>query len=337
MADPHSRFDAATERARGYVTSGHLTCAVMAVAGREGTPRMQCFGQDGKAAPELAGRIYALASISKAITGVAIARLVDQGKLSYSDLITEHLPDFGVDERRRTMTIGQILTHSTGLPARFAPDFLKHGLTTDASYRLLCEDELLYSPGTNMQYSSYTYQLLNEIVARLLGQSMTEFLSETVLSPCGMTDTGFAPSSWDRAMPTIDHPVPMGKKMDAYTAMEMSGSGLWSTAQDLVAMAQAYLEPGRLFSRATFELVTAAQPSLPRWKTDQFSKRTWGWVKEDRPEFTRQPENGFYHGGATGTLLWIDPATDLIFVFLTDRWGSGNEHAFETLDRLYGA
>jgi len=336
LADPHPRFELAAEHARGYVTSGHISCAVIAVAGRQGRAQLQCFGENGTAAPELADDIYALASISKAITGVGIARLVDQGTLSYNDLLAKHLPDFGIDKHRRSMTIGQIFTHSTGLPARFAPDFLKHGLTPNTSYKLLCEDELLYPPGTNMQYSSYTYQLLNEIVARLLGQSMSEFLEETVFGPCGMADTGFAPSPWNRAKLTVDHPVPMGAKMDAYVTMEMAGSGLWSTVHDLVAMAQAFIEPGRLVSRETFELVTAPQPSLPRWKTNEFSKRTWGWVKEDRPEFTQQPETGFYHGGATGTLLWIDPAADLIFVFLTDRWGSGNEHAFETLDRLYG-
>ena len=62
---------------------------------------------------------------------------------------------------------------------------------------------------------------------------------------------------------------------------------------------------------------------------------TVGWVKAGQGAFPEQPEVGFYHGGATGTLLWLDPARRLVFVFLSNRWGSGNEHAFDVLQRLY--
>ena len=123
--------------------------------------------------------------------------------------------------------------------------------------------------------------------------------------------------------------------MEAYCRLEMTGSGLWSTAADLVQLGQALLSPGKLMSPETFQRVTAPQPGATRWGEESFSCRTWGWVKERQKAFPRQPWTGFYHGGATGTMLWIDPDRDLVFVFLSNKWGAGNDDAFAALDVLY--
>jgi CubicO group peptidase (beta-lactamase class C family) len=197
------------------------------------------------------------------------------------------------------------------------------------------KDAPAYEPGAYFQYASLTYLLLNAVVLRLLGKRMSEFLSEYVFGPCGMADTGFHPVDPARAMPLMGHPADTPEKLRRYGDLELSGSGLWSTVEDLVRMGQALLTPGRLLSRDAFERHTRSQPSLPSVAGDRSSRRTWGWNREPQAALPRQPDTGFYHGGATGTLLWLDPARDLIFVFLSTRWGSGNEHAFGTLSVLY--
>ena len=329
-----SRFLDAFEHARSYIDSGHLSCAVLGVASAEDVCSVWAADSEGDK-PEMAGNSFAIASISKAVTGTAIARLFEEGLLEYDQPIASILPEFGLTPERRRITVRHILTHSTGLPARFAGACVEEGFQSDAVWRLLCADPLSPAPGTAMRYSSYTYQLLNRLAESVTGASFGEILAKRVFEPCGMRRTGFRPvKPWT---PTIDHPVQEGADMEAYCEMEMSGSGLWTTVGDLLHLGQAYLNPGRLLSAETIELVTRAQEPLPVLGAEgRWSRRTLGWNREPQASFPDLPETGFYHGGATGTLLWIDPGADLVMVFLANHWGSGNDHAFEILRRLYG-
>lgn len=329
------QIDSAFDKARQYVLSGHLPCALVAVADRQGVVAQVAYDTDGEEAPKLFDGVYALASISKAITGIGAAVLYDEGKLRYDVPICSYLPEFGVDDARRSMTLTHVFTHSTGLPSRFAAEFADIDDPAARLFQLLCEDPLQFPPGTMMSYSTYTYQLVNAVVERIIGVRFSRFLQDRVFDPCGMKDTGFCPDP-ARAMPVVDHPIPAGPAMKTFCDLEISGGGMWSTAADLVRLGQAWLTPGKLVSAATFQTVTAAQPGLPMVGNESvLSCRTLGFVKEKQGMFPRQPAAGFYHGGATGTLWWLDPERGLIYVFLTTRWGSGNEHAFDVLNCLY--
>jgi CubicO group peptidase (beta-lactamase class C family) len=64
-------------------------------------------------------------------------------------------------------------------------------------------------------------------------------------------------------------------------------------------------------------------------------RRTLSFNKELRAAFRNQPESGFFHGGATGTLWYMDPERDLVFGFMTNKWNAGNDQAFDVLGCLY--
>ena len=328
-------FDEVAACARESVTQGPLPCALVAVATSKEWLGIRAYDEEGRESPALHDQRFALASISKAIAGVGIACLVDRHVLDYAAPVAEYLSEFGTNEWRRRITVGDIFTHTTGFPNKAVQLIRQTGLSSADCRHLLLTDELLFQPGTRMLYNTYTYQLLNWIVERLLSKTMTEFLLEYVYEPCGMTDTSFRPLPADRTVPTVDHPVTDPEGMESYCRLEMSGSGLWSTAADLVQLGQALLTPGKLMRPETFRRVTAAQPGTPRWDDEVPSCRTWAWVKEEQTAFPRQPDTGFYHGGATGTLIWIDPDKDLVFVFLSNKWGAGNDDAFAALNTLY--
>ena len=330
-----SRFEKAAAHARTYVESGDIPCALLAVADRENTLAIRSFNGNAEEDPSLQNRIFALASITKAIVGVGVARLVDEGKLSYNDRIVKHIPEFGTTEWRKRITVGHIFTHTTGLQTPSLEAFLDTDLSGKDGINRIFDGDPLFEPGTQMQYTTLSYQVINEIVLRRLGMTMSDFLQAYVFSPCGMADTAFRPTEPGRIMPATDHPMDTLEKLEKFSQLEISGAGLWSTAADLIALAQAVLRPGRLMSPATFHLFTDAQPGLPMRNGGGRSCRTWGWNREPRETFPLQPESGFYHGGATGTVLWLDPEKDLIFVFLTNRWGSGNDPAFAVLNCLY--
>ncbi|HOM82899.1 MAG: beta-lactamase family protein [Armatimonadetes bacterium] len=330
-------FEEAASRARSYVTTGHLPCALLAVANRKRILFQRAFGAGGEEEPLLWECAFPLASITKSIVAVAIARLVERGTLDYTDPVARHLPEFVTAPWRERITLGDIFTHSTGLACISFTDFVERGESGEEGYNSLFAPDPVYEPGTRYQYATLTYQLLNAVIRRRLGVSMSRFLQENLYSACGMTHTAFNPVEPARAMPAVDHPADTPERLRRFGDLEPSGAGLWSTAPDLIRLAQALLTPGKLLTPEVYRRHTELRPSLPAVGGDGVSRRTWGWNREIRPEFTRQPESGFFHGGATGTLLWIDPDADLIFVFLTNRWGSGNEHCFITLDALYGA
>jgi len=329
------RVEATLAKAREHVRSGHLPMVAVAAVDDSGLLCRTAYGADGNEDAALCDGVYALASISKAITGVLSAVLVEQGVLDYDALIADLIPEFGTDAARRTIRLSHIFNHSTGLPSHFADSCTQVGYDSQAMLEVLCSEPLADAPGTCSRYTTHTYQLLNEMIRRRLGLTMQETLDQYVCGPAGLRHTTYTPDP-ALAMPTVDHPVPEGAPRAGLERMQMSGGGLWSTLDDLLALGRAWLTPGQLVSAETAAWATALLPPLPLAGDDAVtSRRTLGFNRERRAEFPGQPESGYFHGGATGTLWFLDPERSLVFVLLTTRWGSGNEHAFDVLNCLY--
>lgn len=326
------QLDNAFACAKSYVDSGNLAMVAVAVSDADGAARV-AYDADGEQ-PSLCEGQFALASISKAITGVVTAVLYEQGVLDYEAFITEYIPEFGTSAARRSIKLGQIFNHSTGMPSRYVDGCLAANHGPGGMLELLCNEPLVDEPGTKSRYSTHTFQLIGEAIYRRTGLSLEQALQQYVCGPCGMTATSFYPSL-ELAMPVIDHPVPEGPTYEAVQRMELAGGGLWSTLDDLTKLGRGWLTPGKLVSAETFAKATTIWNPVPVVDNESvLCRRTPGW---DRSLgcFANQPESGFYHGGATGTLLYLDPARELVYVFLTNRWGAGNEQAFATLGCLY--
>lgn len=327
-----ANVDATLAHAREYVVSGNLPMVALAVSEGDGLLcRTACDGNAQEDA-SLCDRQFALASISKAITGVLTAILVEEGVLDYEQPIVDIIPEFGTNDARKTIRFSQIFGHSTGLPSRFVDGAAADGYDPQKLLQRMYEEELLDEPGTRCRYSTHTYQLINEAIRRKLGLTMEQALQQYVCGPCGLTLTSFYPDA-ARAMDVVDHPVPDGPQYELVQRLEMSGGGLWSSLDDLQALGRAWLTD-RLVPARTRERATALLPGLPYVDNETvLSRRTPGFCRDQA--FANQPEGAYYHGGATGTLWYMDPERDLVFVFLTNRWDASNEQAFATLNMLY--
>lgn len=133
---------------------------------------------------------FPIASVTKQFTAAAILRLQEQGKLSVTDPLAKYFPDF---PRGKPITLHQLLTHTSGIHNYTQrPDF------EIAAASLMDMDELLegirkepldFEPGTRFSYSNSGYLLLGEIVAKVSGKSLAEFLKTEFLDPLGMKDT----------------------------------------------------------------------------------------------------------------------------------------------------
>lgn len=148
---------------------------------------------------------FRIASISKPITAVAILKLVEQGKLSLDDRVFEHLKyeplladGAKFDERQRTITIRQLLTHRGGwdrdksFDAMFQSVRFADALGTpppagpDEVIRCMLGLPLDFAPGERYAYSNYGYCLLGRVIEKLTGKSYEDYVRQELLEPAGI-------------------------------------------------------------------------------------------------------------------------------------------------------
>ena len=150
-------------------------------------------GDAARREPLTSASVYNLGSITKQFTAAAILTLEMQGKLSVGDPASKYLS--GVPADKAGITLHHLLTHSAGLESDFAPsDYDPVG--RDEYVRRALQSKLLFAPGTGYEYSNAGYSLLAAIVEIVSGQPYEVYLTERVLKPAGMRETGYKLPKW---------------------------------------------------------------------------------------------------------------------------------------------
>ena len=145
-------------------------------------------------APITPASIFHVASVSKQFTGMAIALLARDGKLSLDDDVRKYiaeLPDYG-----HRITIRHLLNHTSGLRDQWDLLFMARGrfeenrITESDVLEIVARQKALnFVPGTEYLYSNTGYTLSAIIVKRVSGKSLREFAEERIFKPLGMTNT----------------------------------------------------------------------------------------------------------------------------------------------------
>jgi len=125
-------------------------------------------------------------STTKGIAAIAVALLVDRGKLSYEDLVAQHWPEFAANGKG-AITVAQLLSHQGGLPG-----FTDETTTVEDFYdwervtSRLARQAPMWAPGTKNSYHAMTYGFLaGELVRRLSGVSPGAFVAREIAGPLG--------------------------------------------------------------------------------------------------------------------------------------------------------
>jgi len=270
--------------------------------------------------------IFDAASLTKVVAcAPAVMLLVERGRLSLDDPVSRHLPEF-TGGGKEAVTIRHLLTHTSGLRPDISlqPDWSGY----DAALKLCFAESLTATPGTRFIYSDTGPILLGEVVRRVTGRRLDEFLAAELYRPLKMTDTGFHPPSdkLHRVAPTaVENGAPVRGTVHDPRARRMGGvaghAGLFTTAADLARFARMLLNDGeldgvRVFRPETVQLMTRVQtsPGLPR--------RGLGWDIDSPyagPRGDIFPIGSYGHTGWTGTSLWIDPFSRTFVIFLSNR------------------
>ena len=141
-------------------------------------------------APEM---VFRLGSITKQFTAVAVLMLVDQGSVSLDDDITTFLPDYPT--HGHTITIKQLLTHTSGIPSYTdlpeLPSLWRNDLTLDELIALFKDQPLDFAPGAQWAYSNSGYVLLGAVIEKVSGMGYGEFVQQRIFTPLGMTHSSY--------------------------------------------------------------------------------------------------------------------------------------------------
>src|SRR5262249_10815599 len=129
---------------------------------------------------------FRLGSMNKMFTSVAIAQLVQQGKMSYNDTVAKLLPDYPDKDIAAKIAVHQLLTHTSGLGDFFGPEFREkkdtlHGLND--YLKLFAGKPLKFEPGKGWAYSNAGMIVAGLIVERVSGQNYYDYVREHIFKP----------------------------------------------------------------------------------------------------------------------------------------------------------
>ncbi len=277
--------------------------------------------------PMTADTIFDAASLTKVIaTTPCVMKLFEQGKIRLDDPVTKYLPEF--QGGKSAITVRLLMTHFSGLRPDLDLTPRWSGYETGIQRALL--EKPIAPPGARFMYSDINFILTGEIVRRLSGMTLAEFVQQQIYRPLGMSDTEFLPSPAlrSRIAPTeIDEDTgqPFRGIVHDPTSRYMGGvaghAGVFTTADDLAKYAEMMLGMGerrgvRIFDSATVEKFT--EPGSP---ADQPIMRGLGWdidspFSSNRGEL--YPIGSYGHTGFTGTSIWLDRTTDSYVILLTN-------------------
>jgi len=139
-----------------------------------------------------ANTLFPIASNTKAFTAAAMARLVDDGKLTWDTKVVDILPYFSLYDPYVTahFTIIDLLSHRSGL-ATFSGDLIWYGTiySREQVVRKLPYLKPKYEFRTHFGYSNIMYIAAGEIVLKLTGKPWEQYIQEEFLNPLGMKQT----------------------------------------------------------------------------------------------------------------------------------------------------
>ncbi|HEY3082326.1 MAG TPA: serine hydrolase domain-containing protein [Chloroflexota bacterium] len=335
-------LDAAFAAVDEGVRSGELPSGVLAVARGDRTARLEAFG------PVKTDSVFLLASISKPIFATAVMRLVERGRMRLNDPVAKVIPEFAC-QGKEDVRLWHLLTHTSGLDELSGLSLWgqadRAGLIAAA-----IQAPLRFRPGSQYGYCNASFFVMGELIRRLTGRDDVTYLREGVLERLGMRDTSYQPPASPRVAPVHGSPWPRDPHFEYFSSLSWGAAGLWSTADDLVRFGQAFLGGGaldgqRVLAPATVRAMTTLQTGDmvetralgdgPAYYGLGFGKT--GPDNAGGPSTELRTAEGFGHGGATGTALWVEPELDLVVVFLTNRWGLDAPHASRAVNAAIAA
>ncbi len=224
---------------------------------------------------------FNLASMTKMFTSIAIAQLVEQKQIKFSDKIVKILPSLPKNIYGK-ITVHQLLTHTAGTGDIFRnPKFwdIKDTAKSISTYvNIGIDDPLWIKAGSKFEYSNYGYILLGAVIEKISGMSYYDYVKKNIFEVAKMLNT----DSYETDKPntnmaigyTVPPQMPAQKSSHASEKTERepntkfievkgtSAGGGYSTANDLYLFSSALFD-GKLLSQESLEMITKGKVIVP--------------------------------------------------------------------------
>jgi CubicO group peptidase (beta-lactamase class C family) len=282
------------------IDKGTIPGVTMMVARRGQIGWFEALGRQNPAAaaPMALNSIFRIFSMTKPIVSVGIMTLLEEGYLLLNDPVAKYIPEFssqtvGVENNgkldlvplTRPITVQDLLRHTSGITYDHTGNSLVQQLYQQSRLRsrkisnaehaaMVASLPLMCQPGAEWNYSRST-DILGRIIEVVSGKTLSTFLTERILAPLQMAETGFhtGPENTNRlAEPFVADPW-NGEKVQLFNmleqpVMESGGGGLVSTSMDYARFCQMLLNGGtldgnRIIGHKTLQLM-ASRPSRPQ-------------------------------------------------------------------------
>ncbi len=282
--------------------------------------------------------LFAINSMTKAFTGVALMQLVEQGKLKLSDPLGKHLPQMPL--KWHPVTIAQLASHQSGLPDVMDEwaNLINHK-GWHASWQQTLTAELETTPGRQFRYNQTNYVLLGMLIDKYAEMPFIEFIDQQQLDKVNMPRTkaaGFGHYS------TVINNMAVGysninsdslfKVCETFAPPSRTAAGMSTTAKELANWVIA-LKGGKLLNQQSLEALFSPIP-LNNGKTDGFggplNGYAIGWPMVVNPE---QPIALAIGGGRVAMAVYQNQ--DLSIIILTNLQGAFPERLLGDLAKHY--
>jgi CubicO group peptidase (beta-lactamase class C family) len=337
---------------------------------REGEPIVDLWGGSASGAePWTRDTIVCAWSTAKPIVALATALLVERGQLSLDQTLTSLWPEFG-QNGKASATVRMVLTHTVGLP--WFPNHVEVvSLDDPASFQRLAailsaleRAPAVWVPGSRFGYHSWTYGwLLGEVVRRVAGRQVSQFIREELCAPLGISDVwmGVPPEEHgrvarlaadealddDKTASDMASDTPLGRTFlmgprrrlgqvvretindPAFLVAEAPASGIVTNARSLARLFAALAGGGALRgTRIVGSDVLGTFTRETHAGPDSIWPMSWriglGIGRSIVGGYTYGPSRGaFGHGGLGGSIVFADPDHDLSFAYVTNRVADG--------------
>ncbi|MFC6010684.1 serine hydrolase [Nocardia lasii] len=282
-------------------------------------------------------------STAKGVAATVMSLLVEQGAFALKDPVADYIPEFA-SHRKGVITIGDVLSHSAGVPFITAPHSGTAAvLDEDLALRTLIDLKPTWPPGRFRVYHALTSGLIQRLlVQRATGKRMREHLADQVLTPLGFrwTNFGVDPADVDKVVPSVKTGPPqpklarflagkaLGGRMDnaskateaAFLAAELPSGNLVTTAYELSRFYEILARGGELDGVRVIEPDTLRAAITPADRIPGLAgrvSRAGFELGARRSKFGRDTGAHFGRSGLTTQYGWADPDRGLSGAILT--------------------
>lgn len=326
---------------RAHIEEGRYPGAQIALARHGKLALYRTYGDartEGTRQPATNETLFLLFSQTKVLTSAAVWTLVEEGKVSFMDKVTDYLPEFGA-RGKADITLHQVMTHQGGFPSG---DVSRSSWTDHARMRAeVCDFSLDWTPGTRMQYHPRAAHLVQAMVIEAVtGQDYRDAIRERVLAPLGLAEDIFVgvPTQAQNRCADTYAPEPRDNSAEFRAAGLPSGGG-FATARGMVAFYQMLCAGGRLGDVRLLSprlLAYVARNHTGERGDDYMAGIPMhrGLGPHVRGESDRIRGLGaiaapqtFGHGGVGSSYSWADPTSGVSFTYVSnyvvpDPWHS---------------